>query len=321
MTSRATATLTGLALGDALGMPSQSMSPADITRHYGTITTLRDAVIEQPIAPGMAAGSVTDDTEQALLLAELITADRVTPMNLAGSLLAWEDSMIARGSADLLGPSTKMALAAVRGGADPATTGKTGTTNGAAMRIAPVGIAHSLADIERFADAVYETLSITHDTTNGWQSAFIVAAAVSAGIDGASARESISQALDLTESVPTRGAWTPKAGVLARSRAALDGLPGATELPDYLRSVVGTSVEANESIPAALALCWAYGEEPMEALTTAANLGGDTDTIGAIAGAILGATGAEFGDIVGDLRLGDVCLDDVAKRLMKVRRG
>ena len=44
-------------------MPTQSMSPALITRHYGRIAGLRDAVGAQPIAPGAPAGSVTDDTE------------------------------------------------------------------------------------------------------------------------------------------------------------------------------------------------------------------------------------------------------------------
>ena len=59
---RALGALTGLALGDALGMPTQSMSPAQIRRYYGAITGLHDAVAEQPVAPSMPAGSVTDDT-------------------------------------------------------------------------------------------------------------------------------------------------------------------------------------------------------------------------------------------------------------------
>ena len=49
--------------------------------------------------------------------------------------------MAERGSLDLLGPSTKRAVAAVLAGAPPDEAGATGDTNGAAMRIAPVGIA------------------------------------------------------------------------------------------------------------------------------------------------------------------------------------
>ena len=82
--------------------------------------------------PGAPAGSVTDDTEQALLIAELLIAGRgrIDPFRFADALLAWEDRMRARGSLDLLGPSTKLALERVRAGADPRTTGRAGTTNG-----------------------------------------------------------------------------------------------------------------------------------------------------------------------------------------------
>jgi ADP-ribosylglycohydrolase len=49
--------------------------------------------------------------------------------------------MAARGSLDLLGPSTSRAVAAVLAGVPPEQAGASGATNGAAMRIAPVGIA------------------------------------------------------------------------------------------------------------------------------------------------------------------------------------
>ena len=47
---RATGALAGLALGDALGMPTQALSPASITRLYGAVTGLVDASLEQPCA-------------------------------------------------------------------------------------------------------------------------------------------------------------------------------------------------------------------------------------------------------------------------------
>ena len=49
--------------------------------------------------------------------------------------------MKAKGSFDLLGPSTKAALEAVSRGVPPEEAGKSGATNGAAMRITPVGVA------------------------------------------------------------------------------------------------------------------------------------------------------------------------------------
>ena len=119
--SRAYGALAGLALGDALGMPTQAMSPQQIQTVYGHVTGLVDGDKSQPYAPGMAAGSVTDDTEQALLIASLLLKGHGSGLNLDASefshaLLAWEDSMNERGSLDLLGPSTKAALERVRAG-------------------------------------------------------------------------------------------------------------------------------------------------------------------------------------------------------------
>jgi len=65
---RALGAFYGLALGDALGMPTQSLSREQIQQHFGVIRTLEDAGPDQPIAPNMPRGSITDDTEQAILV-------------------------------------------------------------------------------------------------------------------------------------------------------------------------------------------------------------------------------------------------------------
>lgn len=54
---RAHGALLGLALGDALGMPTQSMSPGEIADDYGAITGLLDAGPRQRIAHGMPAAA------------------------------------------------------------------------------------------------------------------------------------------------------------------------------------------------------------------------------------------------------------------------
>ena len=144
MRSRALGALYGLAIGDALGMPVQSLSRAEIVAHYGPlIGEFCPGPDGHPLAAGLPAGSVTDDTEQAMLLARLVVAGggEVDAVDLAHDLLAWEESMRARGSLDLLGPSTRQALAALAAGADVTEAGRAGLTNGAAMRITPVGIA------------------------------------------------------------------------------------------------------------------------------------------------------------------------------------
>ena len=299
--SRAYGALAGLALGDALGMPTQAMSPEQIRAVYGRITGLVDGDASQPYAPGMPAGSVTDDTEQALLIASLLIRGRGSSSGrvaldageFAHALLAWEDSMIERGSLDLLGPSTKAALELVRAGEDPLSVGGAGTTNGAAMRVTPIGIAMSTADPEAFADAVWSSCQVTHATHQGFQSAALVAAAVSMGIDWDTPSASdmtalLWKAVSYVDSLPERGAWTPDPDVVAATRRAMQLVanPASSSL-ECLVEQVGTSVASAQAIPMAFALL-ARDPSP-RALLDAANIGGDTDTIGAIAGAILGA--------------------------------
>ena len=298
--SRAHGALAGLALGDALGMPTQAMSPEQIRAVYGRITGLVDGDASQPYAPGMPAGSVTDDTEQALLVASLLVRGRGSSSGrvaldageFAHALLAWEDSMIERGSLDLLGPSTKAALERVRAGEDPLSVGGAGTTNGAAMRVTPIGIAISTADPEAFADAVWSSCQVTHATRQGFQSAALVAAAVSMGIDWDTPSASdmtalLWKAVSYVDSLPERGAWTPDPDVVAATRRAMQLVanPVSSSL-EHLIEQVGTSVASAHAIPMAFALL-ARDPSP-RALLDAANIGGDTDTIGAIAGAILG---------------------------------
>lgn len=201
--------------------------------------------------------------------------------------------MIRRGSLDLLGPSTKAALERVRAGEDPLTVGGAGTTNGAAMRVTPIGIAMPTADPQAFAEAVWSSCRVTHATRQGFQSAALVAAAVSMGIDTARStspnlRGLLWKAVTYVDSLPERGAWTPDPDVVAATRRAMQlaANPALSSL-ECLVEQVGTSVASAQAIPMAFALL-ARDPSP-QALLDAANLGGDTDTIGAIAGAILGA--------------------------------
>ena len=53
--------------------------------------------------------------------------------------------------------------------------------------------------------------------------------------------------------------------------------------------LVGTSLATQESVPAAFAVLALHPDDPWQACLTAASLGGDSDTIAAMAGAIAGA--------------------------------
>jgi ADP-ribosylglycohydrolase len=56
-----------------------------------------------------------------------------------------------------------------------------------------------------------------------------------------------------------------------------------------ITDLVGTGVASQESVPAAFAVLEVAGGDPWQAAVISANLGGDTDTIGAIAAGMAGA--------------------------------
>jgi ADP-ribosylglycohydrolase len=326
---RALGAFTGLAVGDALGMPTQSMSRAAIAAAYGPVTGLLTAVADQPIAPSMPAGSVTDDTEQAILLARLLIDGRgkVDPLIFADALLIWEADMIRRGSADLLGPSTKLALSRLQEGVPADEAGRTGTTNGAAMRVTPVGIATPSDDLEALVDAVVATARVTHNTTLGIAAAAAVAATVSTGIDGAGLTEALDAGERAAAAGAGRGYWTAGGDIAARIHWARGWVREMERdaVADAVALVIGTSVASQESVVAAFALAEALGDDPAAALRLAAGLGGDTDTVAAICGAMLGAVHgvraipADLTETV--LRVNGLDLGPLVDELLVLRRG
>jgi ADP-ribosylglycohydrolase len=295
MRARALGALYGLAIGDALGMPTQSLPRAEIVARYGALVgEFHPGPDGHPLAAGLRAGSVTDDTEQALLLARLVVAGggEVDAGEFASGLLAWQESMRARGSLDLLGPSTRQALAALAAGTDVTEAGRAGLTNGAAMRVAPVGIATTSRAQGLLEDRVVAASRLTHNTGVALAGAAAVAMAVSAGIDGDPLPVAISRAVAAAASAARRGHWAAGADVAARITWATGlaaGL-GQGQLIGTVSRLIGTSVATQESVPAAFAVAAACPGDPWLACRIAASLGGDCDTIAAMTGAICGAS-------------------------------
>ena len=327
-TDRARGTLWGLAIGDALGMPTQMLSRAAIRATLGELDGFRPAATDHPLAAGMAAGSVTDDTEQAVLLAHALLAHdgHVDAAELAAALVAWEDDMRARGSLDLLGPSTTRAVAAVLAGVPAREAGRSGTTNGAAMRITPVGIVMPTDDLDALVDRVVEASRVTHHTGVAIAGAAAVAAAVSAGIEGADVAAATDVAIEAARRGALRGSWVAAADVARRIRWAVDLVdradPGRT-LRD-VEELVGTSLATQESVPAAFALLALHPDDPWRACLAAAAIGGDCDTIAAMAGAVAGACHGTAGfpaHAVATVRsVNALDLDPVADALVALRR-
>jgi ADP-ribosylglycohydrolase len=295
--ARARGALYGLAIGDALGMPTQLLSRPQIRQRWGPVLRgFEPAPPGHPIAAGLPAGAVTDDTEQAALLGRLLVKGNgaVDPGELAQALVRWEQDMAERGSFDLLGPSTKRAVAAVLAGTPPEEAGATGDTNGAAMRIAPVGIAvpaRTPGDLTTLVDQVVAASRVTHNTGIALAGAAAVAAAVSAGISGAGLAEATALAVQAARIAAGRGHWVAGADVAARIDWATGLVAGldAESAAELIYTLVGTSLATQESVPAAFAVLAAVPADPWQACLLAASLGGDCDTIAAMAGAISGA--------------------------------
>jgi ADP-ribosylglycohydrolase len=293
---RARGALYGLAIGDALGMPTQLLSRPQITERWGPLLSgFEPAPPGHPIAAGLPAGTVTDDTEQAVLLARMLVKGHgeLDPGDWAAALIGWERDMAERGSLELLGPSTRRALDAVQRGVPPEEAGATGATNGAAMRITPVGIAFAAAapGLPALVDRVVAASRVTHNTSVALAGAAAVAAAVSAGVDGASVADATNAGVAAARLAARRGHWVAGADIAARIRWAAGLVRDAEpdQAAELIGTLVGTSLATQESVPAAFAVLRVVPDDPWQACLLAASLGGDTDTIAAMAGAIAGA--------------------------------
>jgi ADP-ribosylglycohydrolase len=293
MIDRAMGALIGGALGDALGMPTQLLPPARIAELYGHVEDFVAPVADHPVSKGLAAGTVTDDTEQALLLGRILvdSGDRFDHTRWVNALLDWEREVKARGSYDLLGPSTKRAIDAINDGVPAEEAGQNGDTNGAAMRIAPVGIMMPLEPLVALVAKVAETCRATHNTSIAIASAAGVAAAVSRGVAGGDWRAASDNAVAAASRGAALGHWVTGGDIAARIVWAQE-LVRAKPVEQAIRLIVdlvGTGVASQESVPAAFAVLEVASGDPWQAAVISANLGGDTDTIGAIAAGMAGA--------------------------------
>ena len=326
---RARGALLGLAIGDALGMPTQLLSRAQIIDAYGQVLEgFEPAPPGHPIAAGMTAGQVTDDTEQAVILAQvLLDGDGVVdPHALAARLVAWETDLRARGSLDLLGPSTRRALTDLLAGADLENTGRHGDTNGAAMRITPVGIA--TRDAAGVVAAVEAASRVTHNTSVALAGASAVAAAISAAVAGLDFAAAVEAALAAATEGARRGRWVAGADVASRIRWAIGQVDGLAdpEACDLVQRLVGTSLATQESVPAAFALWSLHPDDPWLTCRLGASVGGDCDTIAAMAGAMSGALAGAAGfpaHVVAQLEAANPGLDlpGLAAGLLALRSG
>ncbi len=133
--------------------------------------------------------------------------------------------------------------------------------------------------------------SVTHNTGIALAGAAAVAAAVSAGVSGAGIAAATALAIQAARIAAGRGHWVAGADVAARIEWATRLVAGRdeAEAAELIYTLVGTGLATQESVPAAFAVLAAVPADPWRACLLAASLGGDCDTIAAMAGAITGA--------------------------------
>jgi ADP-ribosylglycohydrolase len=160
------------------------------------------------------------------------------------------------------------------------------------MRVAPVGFLHP-GDLPATVDAAWRVSLPTHATSTAVSGAAAVACAINrAAVDGAT----ISSILDAAKVGATLGErlGTPYfcPSIARRIDLAIDIVGRETSEDERLQDLydlVGTGLACYEIVPAALALFAMADGDPMTTVLLAANASGDSDTAGAIGGAIAGA--------------------------------
>lgn len=286
--------LAGMVLGDALGVPGELWPREKVRSRFGWIEDFLDGPEDNIVACYFKAAHYTDDSAQAfVILKALLDYGTVPPVEeLARRLIAWVESMNGF-EINLLGPSSKAALLAHAGGKDATPFTKQALTNGAAMRIAPVGCIVPADNPEMLAETVSRVSAVTHATDVAVSGAAMVAQAVASAIAGRSWEE---MALDMARIHPialAKGEPTWAASILSRFEAFRElsrARPGMEdeEASRLIYDLLGTGTMTSESVPAALAVAW-HCRDARRAAIVCANMGGDTDTMGAMACAICGA--------------------------------
>jgi ADP-ribosylglycohydrolase len=293
----------GQALGDAFCMPAMVVM-ADTRLHFPRIPDgFVTAPAEHKVHSALRPGQITDDTEQAMFLARRIIADgRVSRQASADAVLAWYEA-VGGDTLPFCGPSTRRAVARIHAGEPLDRTGAGGDTNGAAMRVSFVGALFP-GDADAAARAAVETAIPTHNSGPGCAGAAAVAAAVAAALtparSGASAvtlREVITAGVRGAEyghaiGQPGFGASVARRIEFAVSLARDNHGDDSARL-QAISELVGTSLAASESVPAAFGVLALADGDPMRAARYAFELSGDADTMGAIACAIAGALGGQ----------------------------
>ena len=231
--------------------------------------------------------AVTDDTEQNLwLLRRYIKDGEVTIENTVDELLKWIDGTDAIGK-HYIGPSSLKALQGIKNGEDPLKAGINGTTCGGIMRVPAAVFASRLLNLD-LDRCIYNALVCTHNNSIALESAFAYAYALSYALDnpGCSEKEFLNKAKDGCRAGLKKAPWISAGASLLDRLIFLEGLDlrkyDEQTFKGFIYGVLGTGLPSYETAGAVFALLL-YSDDPVRIMFLAAELGGDTDTIGALA--------------------------------------
>jgi ADP-ribosylglycohydrolase len=294
--------LQAFTIGDAAGMPTQMFSRARASEEIDVNGILFSAPSDNPVCPGLPGATVTDDTHQLLILADNLVAGGgdFNLKQFAIDMLKWEYAMISAGSLDLLGPSTKAALEKVSETNDPQEVCLPGSTNGAAMRVPAIACAFSVKTPKGLTDLIEKILQVnrvSHNSLDANLGSAAVAAMISSAIDGLDFEAALQTSIRASELMLERFNGKSEANYIARLPQIIEELEGLGDLKEteallqYVDEQIGTSLESRESVLAAFAVASLSMPEPLTAAQNGAKLGGDSDTIGALASSMVAAFG------------------------------
>lgn len=274
--NRARASLIGLAIGDAMGAPTEGMTQDAILERFGVVT---DFLSDD------AAG--TDDTEYSVLCARgvirfghALSAENVADL--------WLEALeVQSGGFHGAGFSEMVALARLRDGIRPPASGRNNYelwSDGAAMRVAPIGL-FCAGDPDAAARLAAEDASVSH-ARDGVYAAQAMAAAVAVAATGSGWQQAIEAGID---HLPA-DSWSRR--TVDRALEIVQRDPGDAQAALY-REISLFHYPWADAAPEALALTFgviaAAEGEFVPAVLAGVNMGRDSDTIAAMAGAICGA--------------------------------
>lgn len=219
MKDKISGVLYGMAIGDAMGMPPELWSRKRIIEKYGTITDFLEGDPENEISFQYKRGNFTDDTSQAItILDSLIETDfEVDSSNIAKHILAWAKKENAFEN-NILGPTSKITLELFEKGENAKEYSDQALSNGAAMRIPPIGTLFTTSQKKELCDYVKKISEITHSSDITLAGASIIATAVASAMEKEDRDAMIQDVLDMEEYAMSLGASTVSASLGTRVR-------------------------------------------------------------------------------------------------------